>query len=372
VRWNNKSTIAELYTENSVLHDNRVPAWFQGRSKIASFVIGRFRAGYQITPVSYSVDGTKGYIAGYLTRGTTHIGHVHLSLEKGTDGLWRIAAESITFPGPQDSKPFTAEQLIRELDAAKIQKGVVLSAAYWFGDPRRETMQDEYARVRAENDWVAEQVTGYPNRLVAFCSFNPLKDYALEELSRCAKNPNLKGLKLHFGNSEVDVRKPEHLEKLRQVFRAVNKHRLPIVAHLWTVDPTYGKEHSEIFLNQILPEAPDIVIQIAHMAGGGRSTDSALAVFADAIAAKDPRTKNLYFDIATLVVANSPDQVLQKDAERMRQIGLNRILWGSDFAEAGLNDPSSAGKQWLLFRAMMPLTDDELRTIAGNVAPYLR
>lgn len=36
------------------------------------------------------------------------------------------------------------------------------------------------------------------------------------------------------------------------------------------------------------------------MAGGGRSTDAALAVIADARAARDARTKNLYFDVATL------------------------------------------------------------------------
>ena len=41
-----------------------------------------------------------------------------------------------------------------------------------------------------------------------FCSVNPLKDYAIEELARCAKDPQLQlhiGLKLHFGNSDVDL-----------------------------------------------------------------------------------------------------------------------------------------------------------------------
>jgi hypothetical protein len=37
-----------------------------------------------------------------------------------------------------------------------------------------------------------------------------LKDYALEELARCAADPNLRrGLKLHFGNSVVDFHNPE-------------------------------------------------------------------------------------------------------------------------------------------------------------------
>jgi predicted TIM-barrel fold metal-dependent hydrolase len=374
-RWNDKSAIAELYTENAVLHDNRVLAWYKGRSAIAAFVITRFRAGYSVTPVAYNLGQSNGYVAGYLTRTekgvTTHFMHVHLSLEKGEDGLWRIAAETFTYPGPEILKPITAEQIIAELDAAGIKRGVVISVAYWFGNQFLNTpFPDEYEKVRAENDWVAEQVARYPDRLTAFCSFNPLKDYALQELERCAKNPLLKGLKLHFGNSGVDVRKPEHLEKVRRVFRVANQHRMPIIAHLWT-DWSYEKEaaqHAAIFLNQVLPESPNITIQIAHMAGGGRSNDLALAVYADAITAKDPRTRNLYFDIATLVEAASPDQVLQRDAMRMRQIGFERILWGSDMSAP----EALSGQQWRIFRGLMPLTDDELKKIASNIAPYLR
>jgi hypothetical protein len=39
-----------------------------------------------------------------------------------------------------------------------------------------------------------------------FCGFNPLKDYALDELARCAGTPLLRhGIKLHFGNSNVQL-----------------------------------------------------------------------------------------------------------------------------------------------------------------------
>ena len=65
--------------------------------------------------------------------------------------------------------------------------------------------------------------------------------------------------------------------KMKEFFHAANRLRLPIVAHLWTSDPRYGAEHSQVFLDQLLPEAPDIVVQIAHFAGGGPGyTDSAL------------------------------------------------------------------------------------------------
>jgi predicted TIM-barrel fold metal-dependent hydrolase len=281
--------------------------------------------------------------------------------------VWRIAAENPTFPGPTAREGVTAEKLIAQLDEAGIERAAVLSVAYWHGSPfMRKAGGDEYANVRAENDWTVREVARFPDRLVAFCSFNPLKDYALEEIDRCAKLPRVKGLKLHFGNSEVDVKNPEHVEKVRRVFAAANKRRLAIVAHLWTMDRTYGREHAEIFLRELLPAAPDIPVQIAHFAGGGPGyTDEALEVFANAITANDPRTKNLYFDIATVADGQSKE-VLQKLAERIRQVGLHRILYGTD------TGPPPARQSWLTFRTTVPLTDEEFKTIAGNVAPYFR
>jgi predicted TIM-barrel fold metal-dependent hydrolase len=207
-------------------------------------------------------------------------------------------------------------------------------------------------------------VSKFPDRLAAFCSFNPLKEYALAEIERCAKLPNVKGLKLHFGNSGVEVLNPEHVEKVRRVFASANEHRLAIVVHLWTLEKTYGRKHAEAFLNQILPAAPDVPVQIAHFAGGGPGySDEALEVYAEAIAKGDPRTKNLYFDFAT-VADGQTQEVLKKFAERIRQIGPKRVLYGTDLG------PPAARQSWLNFRMTVPLTDEEFKTIAGNVAPY--
>src|SRR5215212_1052620 len=105
----------------------------------------------------------------------------------------------------QKISPITAKDVISLLDAAEIKKGVILSSAYAYGRPGREP-QNEYEKVKEENDWIAAQAAQYPKRLIAFCGFNPLKDYALAELERCSKIPSLKrGIKLHFGNSAVQM-----------------------------------------------------------------------------------------------------------------------------------------------------------------------
>jgi predicted TIM-barrel fold metal-dependent hydrolase len=368
--WNDKTALAPLFTEDSLVFDQREPLWIRGRDKVAEYLGGNFAKPYHITPIACSVNGSSATIAGYFTRpldnGTTrYFGQVLMSLQKGADGAWRIAAESPTFPGPRTREPRSAEQLIAELDEAGIRRATVLSVAYWFGNPNMYKGGDEYANVRAENDWTAKEAARFPDRLVAFCSFNPLKDYALEEIDRCAKIPQVKGLKLHLGNSRVDVLNPDHVEKLRRVFARANERRLAIAVHLWT-DPGYGRKQAEALLSRILPAAPDIPIQIAHFAGGGPGyTDEALEVYADAITAHDPRTKNLYFDIATVADQQSAE-VLKTFAKRIRQVGLQRILFGTDLG------PPAARQSWLIFRTTVPLTDDEFKTIAGNVAPYFR
>lgn len=249
-----------------------------------------------------------------------------------------------------------------------MRRAVVLSVAYWFGSPYAAPVEDEYAKVHAENDWTAEQAASFPDRLVAFCSFNPLKDYALAELERCAAHPHLKGVKMHFANSGVNVLDPAHVAKLRQVFRAANRHGLPMVVHLWVPGGTYGRRHSEAFLDSILPEAPDVVVQVAHFVGGGGGYfDDALAPFAAAIAAGDPRVRNVYLDVAAVVDEQSlPLDLLFRFAERVREVGLERILFGSDMT------PPPASEPWARFRARVPLTDVEFRAIADNIAPYLR
>ena len=91
---------------------------------------------------------------------------------------------SMAGPG---QKPILAKDLVAMLDAAGIRRAVVLSNAFRYGDPRLPPDPGEYARVMAENDWTASEAAKYPQRLVAYCSFNPLKDYALGELGRCAR-----------------------------------------------------------------------------------------------------------------------------------------------------------------------------------------
>ena len=270
-------------------------------------------------------------------------------------------------------KPRTAADLIEQLDAAGIKRAVVLSTAYIFEQPSRKA--DHAAeKLKRDNDWTSKQVAQFPDRLIGFCGLNPLKDYALEELARCAADPNLRrGLKLHFGNSVVDFRNPEHIAQVRRVFRAANDRRMAIVAHVRasvTAKLPWGREEAVIFLNELLPAAPDVVVQVAHLASAGSPQDEgaqqALEVFVDAVARNDPRTRHLYFD-ATMLGEPAARENAQRWAMAIRRMPA-RVLFGSDATTAA----ATPGGAWTAMRKGLPLTDDEFERIANNTPPYMR
>ena len=272
--------------------------------------------------------------------------------------------------------PVSAGDVVEMLDAAKVQRALVLSLAYQFGNPNKPKLNDEYSRVKAENDWTAQQVSQFPHRLRAFCGVNPLKDYALAEIERCAKNPYLHfGLKLHFGNSDVDMDEPQQVAQLCRVFRAANEHGMVIAVHMRpsiSRNRPYGAKEASIFLNEVLPAAPQIAVQIAHLAGAGGyddpSVDKALSVFVDAIANKDPRMARVYFDISGVAGLGQWQDKKALIAAQIRKIGVSRILWGSDGFFGGGMTPEQA---FQAYRAL-PLSRAEFEAIDRNIAPYMR
>jgi predicted TIM-barrel fold metal-dependent hydrolase len=288
--------------------------------------------------------------------------------------LFSPAAAALVTGNPS-SPGISASNVIALLDDAGIQRALVLSVAYTWGKASRATVDDEYKQVKAENDWTAEQVSQYPDRLRAFCSLNPLRPYAVEELTRCINNRQLRaGLKLHFGNSDVDLDNPADVTQVRRIFGTANRNRMAILVHMRTsldLNRRYGADAARVFLNELLPAALDVPVQIAHLAGAGgydAATDSALSVFMDAIAQHDPRMRNVWFDVTAVVQPGMSPTELQQITARIRQIGVERVLYGSDAAASPLTYPKAG---WAAFR-QLPLTEAEFAVVASNIAPYMR
>ena len=352
----------------------------QGAPAIARYWAAYRREGFvrYVVPASFGLRNDDGYIVGTLvevrpdssTRYARRLRHVLIDVQKDGDGKWRIVAESGTpISNAANTDTLTAADLIAQMDEAGVTHGVIASMGYDL--PGREETPGERALVQAENDWTVRQVAQFPGRLVMFCGIHPLRTYSIAEMDRCAAMPGVRGIKLYIRNY-VDLRNPGDVEKLRAFFSAANERRLPVLVHN-SIDLSNGAYYSRVFLEQIVPAAPDIPIHIAHMGGGDPfrlgARDEALKVYADAAAAGNPLMKNLYFDVAGSVDGNETAASLDTLAVRMRTIGLERILFGSDLPFYPLQP---IGPAWATFRRFIPLTNDELQVIADNVAPYAR
>ena len=273
-----------------------------------------------------------------------------------------------------DQPELDGAALLRLLDIAGIPRGVVLSMGYSFGDERKQAkVSNPDSATSAENDWTSQQVMSSGGRLIGFCSVNPLRDAAMAEIARCLALPGIAGLKLHFGNSGVTLRDSSIARRMEEVFTVANARHAAIVVHLRSRTGTpYGREDAQLFLDRLLPRAPDVVVQVAHLAGTAGFPDyaeQAMDVFASAIERKDPRTRNLYFDQTAVATPESTPEEGTRAARMIRRVGVQRVFFGSDMPVGGNPPPAES---WALFKAKVPLTTAELRTTALNDPPYAR
>jgi uncharacterized protein len=127
-----------------------------------------------------------------------------------------------------------------------------------------------------------------------------------------------------------------------------------------------------VFLTELLPTAADMPIQIAHLAGAGGFddplVDQALGVFVGAIAKADTRMRRVYFDVSGVAGIGNWEERADAIASRIRELGVARILYGSDGAGRGNLAPREA---WAAFRKL-PLSEAEFQTIQNNIAPYMK
>jgi predicted TIM-barrel fold metal-dependent hydrolase len=369
--WNDAAALEEIYAADAVFYDpdDDEPRWLRGAAAAATFVAGRFAAGYHFTPLAFDERAGVANLSAYYSRGegadARQVGYAYLRLVNDA-GRRKIAVEHPVFPGPRPEEPIGAAELIAMMDEAGIGRAVVLSVAYWFAEEVPATPAD-YEAVRAENDWTAAEAAKFPRRLVAFCSVNPLQDHAVAELQRCADDGRFEGLKLHFGSANVDLLDPAHAASVRALFARANAEGMPIVVHARGTDD-YGARHARVLLDDIVPAAPDVPVQIAHLWGGANFSAEALEVYAAAVEKGEPAAKNLIFDVtdAALAVRDEAGRALL--GARMRQIGLDRIYYGSDMSIMGHAD---ARGSWEGFRNAGILTAKEYDRVARNVAPYL-
>jgi uncharacterized protein len=311
--------------------------------------------------------------------------HTHLVSPAAVAALRQV--EEAVGQSVSGQSAVTTEALVRSMDEAGIARATVISMAYIYGTadvhfPDAETL------VRAENDHVAAEVARFPDRLVGFCSMNPLGAYAPAEVQRCAGLAGIRGVKLHFGNADVDLMNPEQVERLQSLFSLADERGLALLVHLRNRNPAYGRAEAEVFIRDLLPWTSNVPVQIAHMGGAGGydgPTHAAMEAFATAVESDGAEYRDrLWFDLSTAVLprdlfgADDP-RVPQVEAanralaEVIRRVGSERVVFGSDWIGPDAEHPLLHMARYLeIVRANLPLDEEELATILGNEARYFR
>jgi predicted TIM-barrel fold metal-dependent hydrolase len=260
-----------------------------------------------------------------------------------------------------------AADAVAALDDEHAGKGVVLSMAYLFGSPYLSDQHYDVASMtRTENEYVADQVERSHGRLVGFFSVEPLSPSAPDEVRYWLADRRLKGLKMHFTSSAVNLKDPAQVKKIAEIVELAGDRKLPMVIHLRS-SMNFGPEDTEIFIRDILPRARDSIVQIAH-ASGWSGTDRVmfedLETFAAHIAQNDPLTRHVLFDLSGVVTAATTEEEAATLSALMRRIGLSRFLMGSDF------DYSTPRATDDLARSKLTFSQKEWREVARNCAPW--
>lgn len=208
-----------------------------------------------------------------------------------------------------------AEQALKVLKEANVDKAVALSAGYFFKD---------LAKASRENTFTSKEVARYPDKLIGFCGVNLSQPWAVAELERCKKDLKLVGLKLHFVANKISLTNEAHVKLVTAVFEKANELKMPILVHAADGDAEFRS------FVRLTWKFPDTRFIIAH----ARNVNYREMAFVPMALAESPSLpRNLYADISGTITGfygdDSPEMPMI--VWYLRKFGIDRVFMGSDF-----------------------------------------
>jgi predicted TIM-barrel fold metal-dependent hydrolase len=204
------------------------------------------------------------------------------------------------------------EALLAEMEAAGMDKTVILPQDFEIGLSKTEVTIEEQNRLHAEC------MKKHPDRVIAFAGIDPRRKGSVEFLEKCIKEWGLRRLKLHpaAGFFPNDRRFYPLYQKCADLKITVLFHSGPIIY------PLRSQPAHPIYLDDVAADFPDLTIIAAHMSH---------TWWQDllAIAAVKP---NIFVDISGWeleAMAHYEDfcRILKRFTD---ELGYDRILFGTD------------------------------------------
>lgn len=224
------------------------------------------------------------------------------------EGVWRTASHG-RLP-PLDA---TGEVLVGQMDEGGIEKSVV-----FFFDAT--SVLGEKHTISEWNDFVAQEVSRYPDRLIGFLVVDPRRGKAsLDEIERAVNKLGLSGIKLYPPAGWY----PNDRETAYPMYEKAEQLGIPIMMHQGDTPPGRLKYCRPIHLDDVGFDFPDLKIIASHM--GMPWVDELCYV-----AMKNP---NIYIDIsftAQLLYKNNPAELIKKLSFLLSLVP-DRILFGTDW-----------------------------------------
>lgn len=174
------------------------------------------------------------------------------------------------------------------------------------------------ARTRARNDSLLAVVAAHPGRFHAVASVHPFdSDSALVELERLARH-GVRQVKLHPNSQQFDVADP----RVARVTGKAGELGMSVLFDAYNpLDP--GQFGKLLALSMAQPRTRFV---LAHMGFAGFRETMAFALLR-----KLGAPRNVWLDVSAIAVAYARSPLAAELVWTMRQVGIDRILFGSDW-----------------------------------------
>lgn len=208
----------------------------------------------------------------------------------------------------EDDLQFNGERALFAADSVELSRALILSNSY------SRNVSEEYAH--QENDFVISEAAKHPKKLAGACAVNPLKEWAVREIKRCADR-GVKVLKLHFMASGMDLRKEDDYATAKNAIKNAQDNKLSIIVHAHY--PRASRPGEIEKLKALIEEFPDTRFVIGHLFGREFELLKTL---------KHP---NFFVEISVVPVWMKTDEQRLELANVMRDVGMEKFIFGSDW-----------------------------------------
>jgi hypothetical protein len=152
----------------------------------------------------------------------------------------------------------------------------------------------------------------------------------------------LEGLKIHLPSSGIRLRDPQHRRLLAEYAARAEQERRPILIHLVPVESEASAEEARSFVEEVVRPHPELELYLAHLGGNGgyrisaqRVVEAILAFYAES---GEHAQRPIHFELSAALLTRRTDGVpasssheIQALARDLRRLGLERVVFGSDY-----------------------------------------